>query len=289
MILLLPINVLAQEETPLTSPSFTFVISDAPSEVSVDEPFSVSFSITNEKPNTDFHIKGYCIDHTTYLQTQNGDLWLNYSGAKSSWVDHPSYTLDSNGSLDSVVVLKPKIGLNISENVECKLKLKSDNLDEESTQFLEVIIIKPIPTPFPSPSNPPTQPPTITPTSTSTPTNTPKPTSTIKPTSTPKPTSTTKPSSTPYPTSTPKPTLTPTLSISPSPTDTITDTPTPEPSPEILGEYDDISETISFITPTASPSAKTNHVDIFGIIPYFLITAGGGLLLTPTLITKFKK
>jgi len=91
------------------------------------------------------------------------------------------------------------------------------------------------------------------------------------------------------PTSTLKPTLTPTLSISPNPTDTITDTPTPKPSPEILGEYDDIADTISFITPTSTPSAKTNQANIFNIIPYFLITAGGGLLLTPTLITKLKK
>jgi len=241
--------------TPTTISQSIYIDSAPSSPVSPNQTFSLQFTIHNPDPNFEYKLKvvygsGNESDKTCLVKTVYPDnTILNFN---SPWSSFPIYKSSDSNTLSGTIkaVLSDCTnGSTLPDSLSIKIKSENDIL----SQNLKYIDIK------------------------------------KDPSSTPKPTSTTKPSSTPYPTSTPKPTLTPTLSISPSPTDTITDTPTPEPSPEILGEYDDISETISFITPTASPSAKTNHVDIFGIIPYFLITAGGGLLLTPTLITKFKK
>ena len=277
-----PINVFAQEESSIATPSAETrldIDTQGPDSAIVGQSFSISFILTNATPNTAYFFKAYdaIYNSSNYVQTNcdNNTDWCNYTG--DSWSKFPSFTTDSQGNISNSIILRfNPTKTDIPDQIQIALRT-DPRLDSFNVKVVQVIKPEPSNTSTPSPS------------ATSTPTNTPKPTSTTKPSSTPKPTTTIKPSSTPKPTSTLKPTLTPTLSISPSPTDTITDTPTLEPSPEILGEYDDITDTISFITPTATPSSKLNQANIFNIIPYFLITAGGGLLLTPTLITKLKK
>jgi len=250
-----------------TTVSPNIYIDSAPQSVNPNQVFSLQFSIHNPSPNFEYRLKvvygsGSESDKTCLVKTVYPDnTILNFN---SSWSDFPVYKSSDSNTLTGTIkaVLSDCTnGSTLPTSLSVKIKSENDIL----SQNLKYIDIKMDPT------------------------STPKPSSTPSPTSTPKPVSTTKPSSTPYPTSTPKKTLTPTQSASPSPTLTVTDTPTFKPSPEVLGEYDEIAETISFITPTPTPLAKTNQTSIFDIIPYFLITAGGGLLLTPTLVTKFKK
>jgi Lamin Tail Domain len=112
----------------------------------------------------------------------------------------------------------------------------------------------------PGQSNNPCFAPTLTPTPA--PTNTPIPTSTPAPTNTPIPTSTPAPTNTPIPTNTPG---------------SVTMVPLEEDSQE------ENSPTGTVLGKSQDQSTKRNF------LPLILIISGGGLLLTPVIITKLKK
>lgn len=298
-----PINTYAEDESPTATPSAEIrldITDSPPSPVVIGSEFSISISLTNALPNTTYYFKPRTVDSPAtnyfYYGCNDSDGWCYYN---SAFADLPNLITDLQGSVNGSLILKFQPDKPVQTDYKIvvnydSVKPEGSNLWEESYNVVVVQTVSPTNIPVPTSVSTSTPTPTPTPTTrqiTNTPTRTPTPTRNISNTLTPTRTSTPKPTSTPtkYPTSTLKPTLTPTLSVSPSLTDTIIDTPTLKPSPEILGDYDDIAETISFISPTATPSSILNQANIFNFIPYFLITAGGGLLMTPTLITKLKK
>ena len=98
----------------------------------------------------------------------------------------------------------------------------------------------------------------------------PTPTLTITPTSIP--------TNTPVPTATQTPTIISTpLDISPSSTQT--DIPTPYPTQEITSQ----------VLGTTSPQTQNKASNPRQILPVIFMVTGGGFLITPTLVTKFKK
>lgn len=224
--------------------------------------FSVDVSLSNLSIGKTYYIKLFSVATSTSIDNYYNSNWLNYT---SSWSSYP-FVVPTSSSQNITIQARAMI-TGVINDLKIRLHEGSSNYDSSSQYSLTSLEPTAVPTA--------TLTPTPTPTPTPNPTNTPTPTliPTITPTKTPTPTLSQTP--------------TPTVTILPTATDSLTETPANDPTipitdlvPEVLGTQTTAeNKTQELEKNFAKPS----------LTPIVFLVAGGLLLLSPLLISKFKK